>query len=165
MNEWAEFEQIIEQTNQQYRMRKVAVIQKIATPWKVVRAFENKRSVPMWRAYPMEKSTVDFGGTAKGLSIWFDAKKSDLPNYLPLNNIKEHQVKFLTDVDQQGGKAFFLVYSKVKKAFYVLWIKDYLRFRKESDRKSIPWEWFEANCKQVYASVHYYLDYLKEVLA
>ena len=28
----------------------------------------------IFSAYPEEKSTVDFGGTASGYSVWFDAK-------------------------------------------------------------------------------------------
>jgi recombination protein U len=165
MSEWAQFESIIETSNIQYRLRKQALIQKIATPWKVIRGFEphSKKNI-IYRAFPEQKSTVDFGGTAKGYSIWFDAKKSDHPRYLPLSNIKEHQIKYLNEVDQHGGKAFFLVYSKEFKKTWLLWIQDYNRFIKENTRKSIPWEWIEENCKQVHASVNYALDYLKEVL-
>jgi recombination protein U len=164
--DWEDFEKLIEYANEQYRLKKQALIQKIATPWKVIRAYDNtlKKSV-IYRAFPMEKSTVDFGGISLGgFSIWFDAKKSDHPNYLPIQNIKPHQIQFLTEVDSLGGKAFFLVYSKVHSRIYLLWIQDFLRFTQESTRKSIPWVWFEENCKQVYASVNNVLDYLKEVL-
>lgn len=165
-NQGEEFEQIIIWSNMQYYQTHEAVIQKIAVPWNVQRKFDYvSNSNTIVTAYPMGKSTVDFGGTAKGFSIWFDAKVTKSETSFPLNNFKDHQHEFLRRVDEQGGKAFYLIYCQPQNKTWLLWIKDFDRFLAENKRKSIPFDWFDKNCKLVHPSVNIALDYLPEVLA
>src|SRR5687768_5618520 len=116
-----EFEQKIEWANEVYYLKRQAIIQKIATPWKVQRRFNNRtKKSEIVSAFPEEKSTVDFGGTAKGKSIWFDAKSTQNKTSFPLANVKAHQVDFLKRVAEQGGIAFILIHSEYENKTWML---------------------------------------------
>lgn len=159
-NQGEEFEQLIIWANMQYYQRKKAVVQKIPTPWTVLREGKSIRS-----AFPTQKSTVDFGGTAQGFSIWFDAKVTKSNSSFPLGNFKDHQHEFLRMVHEQGGKAFYLIFSQPLNRTWLLWIKDFDRWLAENKRKSIPLAWLDENCKTIEPSQGIVCDYLKEVLA
>ena len=53
----------------------------------------------------------DFQILYKGTFYAFDAKESNSPNW-SLSNAKLHQLKALTDVEKNGGIAFFMIYYK-----------------------------------------------------
>ena len=163
--EGKEFEELIEWANRQYLERGLAVIQKIPTPWNVKRKYNPyNKQYEIYTAYPEEKSTVDFGGTAKNYSIWFDAKTTKLPTNFPLKNIKIHQLDYLRQVKKQGGKAFLLIYSQAKKTTWLLWVEQLLTFIETEKRKSIPFEWLNKNCPVIGSKNGIILDYLPEVL-
>jgi recombination protein U len=165
IKDWKDFETVIDTANAQYEALKKGIIQRIPTPWKVIRAWDMKtKKNVIYRAFPLEKSTVDFGGTASGFSIWFDAKSSKHEKYFKIDNIKDHQIDFLKAVREHGGKAFFLVYVQPLQKVFLLWLTDLERFIEEEKRKSIPYEWLESNCKQVDGNENIFLDYLSEVL-
>jgi recombination protein U len=163
-NQGEEFEQVVIWSNMQYYERREAVIQKIAVPWNVQRKFDYvSNSNTIVTAYPMGKSTVDFGGTARGKSIWFDAKVTKSKTSFPLSNFKDHQHEYLERVMEQGGLAFYLVYCQPQNKTWLLWYKDFYKWRKENDRKSIPLKWLDENCVLVHPSKEIALDYLSEV--
>jgi recombination protein U len=60
------------------------------------------------------KHGFDFQMFYKGTFWAFDAKECNLKNW-PLDKAKPHQLKALLDVENNGGKAFFLVYFKYSK--------------------------------------------------
>lgn len=159
------FEDWIEAANRQYEAKGKAIITKIATPWQVQRKFNPYRSTyEIANAFPLKKSTVDFGGTASSRSIWFDAKKTKVENNFPFKNIHKHQIEYLEKVHDQGGKAFFLIYSEHLNRVWLLWIDQLLYFMKTNKRKSIPFTWFDENCAVIKANNGIILDYLPEVL-
>lgn len=160
-----EFEQLIEWANMQYYERGQGVIQKIPTPFKIERAYNHStKKNEVVSAYPEKKSTVDFGGTAQGKSIWFDAKTTKNRASFPLANIKDHQIEYLRQVDLNGGKAFLLIYSQVKNKTWLLWIQDLLLFIEKGERKSLLFEWLEYNCPVIGSKDGIVLDYLNEAL-
>ena len=62
-----------------------------------------------------------------------------LENGLALQNIHEHQVKFMEDFEKQGGIAFFLVSFTARDEFYYLRLAELLKFwnrAREGGRKS-----------------------------
>lgn len=89
-NRGRSFEQLIEHSNKQYQTKGKALIQKVPTPWKVIR-----RGKQIVSAHPAEKSTVDFVGVADGKAIAFDAKSTRELTRFPLSNIEVHQMVFL----------------------------------------------------------------------
>lgn len=155
----------IEQANSVYNNKGQAIITKIPTPWKVQRAYSPySKQYQIANAFPAQKSTVDFGGTADSRSIWFDVKTTKNKTNFPLVNIHKHQIEYLTQVHEQGGKAFILVHSAEREKVWLLWIKQLLIFLAENTRKSIPFDWFQENCQEIKKGNGVILDYLPYVL-
>lgn len=78
-------------SNEGYKNRGIANVQKISTPWRV-RWSEGQ----IVGAIPKEKSTLDFRGTIKpGISISFDCKESSEIRGLPLANITRDQIEYM----------------------------------------------------------------------
>lgn len=159
------FEEWIDHSNAVYQAKGLAVITKIPTPWQVQRKYSPfDKTYNIANAFPEKKSTVDFGGTAKSKSIWFDAKVTKQARSFPLKNIHAHQIDYLQQVDNQGGKAFFLIHAELLKVTWLLWINDLLAFIKWETRKSIPFSWLDENCSRIVSRNGIVLDYLSEVL-
>lgn len=117
-NRGKSLETLIEHANEQYKAKGAALIQKVATPWTVIR-----RGKQIVSAFPAEKSTVDFIGVAKGWNpcpIAFDAKQCKSKTIFPLANIEQHQLDFLEGWRYQGGTAFLLIeMTELRKIFKV----------------------------------------------
>lgn len=164
-NRGAHLERLVEQANAIYLARNKAVITKIPTPWKVQRKYNPyTKSYQIFNAFPEKKSTVDFGGTAYFQSVWFDVKNTKNKTSFPLANIHKHQIEYLEQVADQGGKAFLLIHSEHLKRTWLLWIDQLMAFIGQFERKSIPFEWFETNCEIVEKGKGIALDYLPLVL-
>lgn len=112
-------EEMINYTNQKYRDKKLALIQKIPTPITPVRFDKNSRHITL--AYFEKKSTVDYIGAVQGIPVCFDAKECAVDTF-PLQNIHPHQVDFMRAYEEQGGVSFLLVYYSHRQECY------YLRF-------------------------------------
>ena len=97
-------EELIVTQNEVYAARGVANIQKISTPWKVIR--QGNRIVS---AFPEGKSTLDFRGTVTGgIPVSFDAKESEDERGLPLNHIQPHQVDYIRTALPLGEVSFIV---------------------------------------------------------
>jgi len=139
------FEELIEMTNQLYRQKGLALIQKVPTPITPVAVDNKARTIT--GAFFDKKSTVDFIGAAQGLPICFDAKETRQLN-LPLRNIHDHQVEFMEDFSKQGGAAFLLVHFHVKGEMYLLPSETIVAAKereKKGERKSIPYADFDRD--------------------
>jgi recombination protein U len=159
------FEDWIDWANQQYLDRGLAVVTKIPTPWKVIRKYSPyKKTYEIAYAFAEKKSTVDFGGTSRSHSIWFDAKVTKNTRSFPLANIHKHQIEYLKQVHAQGGKAFFLIHAEDSKKTWLLWNDQLLDFMANNKRKSIPFTWMDENCAVVKSNNGIVLDYLSEAL-
>ena len=153
-------ENAIEYTNNIYKNKGWALVHKVPTPWKVM---YNKRTGQVYKAYPQEKSTVDFEGMSHGRGLAFDAKSTKNKSSFPLNNIKEHQIEFLKDYRDQGGIAFFIVHFEKHQETYFLYVTqlvDWWENMKYGGRKSIPLNWFKLNCDLIKAEKGVPLHYL-----
>ena len=100
-------EEMINYTNEQYLMKKLALIQKIPTPIKPIQIEKETRHITL--AYFDQKSTVDYIGAVQGIPVCFDAKESAVSAF-PLQNIHEHQIQFMKNFEQQDGIAFIILY-------------------------------------------------------
>ena len=79
----------------------------------------NKENSTITLAYFDKQSTVDYIGAAQGVPICFDAKEA-AQKRLPLQNIHEHQIKFMEDFSRQGGVSFLLVNFTGEGEFFLL---------------------------------------------
>ena len=110
-------EDMINRTNEKYREAGLALIQKIPTPITPIEIDQKSRHITL--AYFDQKSTVDYIGAVQGVPVCFDAKESATDTF-SLQNIHEHQVKFMGDFEAQGAVAFFLIYYKSRDELYYL---------------------------------------------
>ena len=124
-------EEFINITNEKYRERMIALIQKIPTPIKPIEIDKTSRHITL--SYFEQKSTVDYIGVAQNIPICFDAKETAL-NSLPLKNIHEHQIEFMTDFERQGGISFFLLYFSKFNEYYYLTLETTKRHIKDGKK-------------------------------
>ena len=110
-------EDLINRTNEKYLESGLALIQKIPPPLTPIKIDKERRHLTL--AYFEQKSTVDYIGAVQGIPVCFDAKECQSDTFA-LQNIHEHQVKFMQDFEKQGGIAFFLIYYTSKDLFYYL---------------------------------------------
>lgn len=110
------FEEEIKLANKAYKLKKIALIQKISTPWKVIRQGQKIIS-----AFPEGQSTLDFRGTVRnGISISFDCKETQETKGLLLKNIEPHQIEYIKNALEVGEISFILCYIKpLNKRFYI----------------------------------------------
>lgn len=159
-------EDMINRTNEKYEEAGLALIQKIPTPITPVKIDKENRQITL--AYFEQKSTVDYIGAVQGIPVCFDAKECAADTFA-LQNIHEHQVKFMTNFEKQGGIAFFLIYYTHKDVMYYLPLEMLLFFwnrAREGGRKSFRYE--ELNPAYVLPKKHGilvpYLDMLQRDL-
>ena len=110
-------EELINLTNEKYRERKLAVVQKIPTPIKPIKIDQTSRHITL--AYFEQKSTVDYIGVVQGIPICFDAKECAGERFA-LQNIHPHQVEFMKEFEEQEGVAFLIIYFASKDCYYYL---------------------------------------------
>ena len=129
-------EDLVNRTNEQYRDKGLALVQKIPTPITPVRMDKENRHITL--AYFDQRSTVDYIGAVQGIPVCFDAKECNAETF-PLANIHPHQVRFMEDFEKQNGVAFFLIFFSQHNLFYYLPFRELMKFWKrmeEGGRKS-----------------------------
>lgn len=118
-------EEIINVSNETYREKKLALIQKVPTPITPITIDKKSRHITL--AYFDQKSTVDYLGVVQGVPICFDAKECNSDNF-SLQNIHAHQYEFMRDFEAQDGIAFIIVYYIKKDKKYYIPFKDVEKF-------------------------------------
>lgn len=133
-------EDLINHTNESYREKKLALIQKVPTPITPVNIAKESRHITL--AYFEQKSTVDYIGAVQGIPICFDAKECAAKTF-PLQNVHEHQVAFMKEFEEQGGISFIILSFTAADELYYLPFSHLYRFwmrMKEGGRKSFTYE-------------------------
>ena len=129
-------EEMINYTNEDYREKKLALIQKIPTPITPVEIDQETRHITL--AYFDQQSTVDYIGTVQGVPVCFDAKECESDTF-PLSNVHEHQIAFMKEWEEQEGVAFLLLYYPKRSEARYLPFRDFYVFyerMKRGGRKS-----------------------------
>ena len=157
----SELEEVVNLTNEKYREKKLALIQKIPTPIKPIKIDKSTRHITL--AYFDQRSTVDYIGTVQGIPVCFDAKECHSKTF-PIQNVHEHQVVFMQDFEDQGGIAFLLIHFSNEHRYFYLPFRDLTEFwnrAKTGHAKSFHMEElderYEVFCKG------YYLNYLPAI--
>ena len=151
-------EDIINRSNDSYREKKLALIQKVPTPITPISIDKESRHITL--AYFDQKSTVDYIGAVQGIPVCFDAKECAVETF-PLHNIHPHQIAFMREFEEQGGISFIILFYTVKNEIYYLPFDEILRFwtrMEEGGRKSFTYEevdksWQIRSCRDIF--VHY----------
>lgn len=132
-------EDLINYTNEKYLEKELALIQKIPTPIKPISIDKETRRITL--AYFDQKSTVDYIGVVQGVPVCFDAKECNRDTF-SLQNIHEHQYRFMKNFEEQDGIAFIIIYYTHKDEAYYIPFSDLERFYLRSvngGRKSITY--------------------------
>lgn len=133
-------EDMINHSNDVYREKKLALIQKIPTPITPITIDKETRHITL--AYFDQKSTVDYIGTVQGIPVCFDAKECAARTF-PLQNVHEHQVLFMKEFEEQGGIAFILLHFTSLDEIYYMPFGDLYRFwqrMEQGGRKSVTYD-------------------------
>lgn len=138
-------EEFLNRTNEKYLEQGLALIQKIPTPITPVQIDKEHRHITL--AYFDQRSTVDYIGAVQGIPVCFDAKECNTDTF-PLQNIHEHQVKFMEEFEKQDGIAFLIIYYSARNTLYYMKYDELLKFwnrAKDGGRKSIRYEELNPN--------------------
>lgn len=133
-------EDMINHTNELYRQQKLALIQKIPTPITPVAIDKETRHITL--AYFDQKSTVDYIGSVQGIPVCFDAKECAAGTF-PLQNVHEHQMRFMQEFEEQGGIAFLIIsFTAVDEIYYLPLqeLKKYWERMENGGRKSFTYQ-------------------------
>ncbi len=153
------FEELINMTNDVYVEKGLALVQKIPTPITPIEIDKATRHITL--AYFEKDSTVDYIGVVQGIPICFDAKECHTDTF-PMQNIHEHQMKFMERFEAQNGISFLLIYFTARNTFYYLpyrVLKTYVeRIEKEGHAKNFKYEELDSKYflnREGAAVVHY----------
>ena len=131
------FEKDINETNDYYLGKGLALVYKRPTPINVVKV-DYSHGAKIIQAYFETQSTTDYNGVYKGRYVDFEAKSTRSKTSFPLNNIAPQQVSHLRQVKKQGGIAFFIINCYALNETYILDSEYVCDFYEQKPRKSIP---------------------------
>ena len=118
-------EEMINRSNEQYREKGLALIQKIPTPITPIKISRDTRQITL--AYFEQKSTVDYMGAVQGIPVCFDAKECKEDSF-PLANVHEHQIQFMEEFEKQNGLSFLIIFYSSRNLFYYLPFRELKKF-------------------------------------
>lgn len=153
-------EEALNITNEKYRQEKLALVQKIPTPITPMEIDREKHHITL--AYFEQKSTVDYIGNVQGVPICFDAKECATDTF-PLQNIHEHQMKFMEEFEYQKGIAFLIIYFSSADEYYYVPFYNVSAFwdrAKNGGRKSFRREELDASYRISFTN-QIYIHYLE----
>ena len=156
-------ENILNQTNELYRLQKRAVIHKKPTPIQVVKVnYPVRSAAQITEAYFRQASTTDYNGVYKGRYIDLETKNK---TSFPLKNIHTHQLEHMKECCEQGGIAFVIFYFSSLKEYYLLeykWIEQFVHDSSKK-RQSIPLTYIKEHGQLISISLQMTLNYLDAV--
>ena len=155
-------EDMINHTNEIYREKKLALIQKIPTPITPITIEKSTRHITL--AYFDQKSTVDYIGAVQGIPVCFDAKECAVKTF-PLQNVHEHQIRFMKEVEEQGGIAFIILHFTALDEMYYMPFRNLEKFWKRMEaggRKSFTYDEIDKTY-QIRASRDILVHYLETI--
>lgn len=157
-------EEMINDTNQYYLNKNIAVVHKKPIPIQIVKVnYPSRCEAIITEAYYKTPSTTDYNGIYKGKYIDFEAKETNIATSFSLNNIHAHQVEHLKQITAHGGIGFLIVYFKKHDEVYLLpynVLEEYWE-KRNTERKSIPYDTFKERAYLIKISYMPRLDYLK----
>ena len=155
-------EDMINKTNEKYRENGLALIQKIPTPITPIKMEPETRHITL--AYFEQKSTVDYIGAVQGIPVCFDAKECAVKTF-PLQNVHEHQIRFMKEFEEQGGIAFIILHFTALDELYYVPFRDLETFWKrmqDGGRKSFTYDEVDKSY-QIRASRDILVHYLETI--
>ena len=141
------FEKMINESNQYYLSRGLAVIHKKPTPIQIVKVDYPQRSrAKIVEAYFRQASTTDYSGVYKGHYIDFEAKETQQKQSMPMKNFHQHQIDHMAAVVQQGGICFVLLhFAKLSETYLLPALALISYYNIDHGTKSMPLSYIQEN--------------------
>ena len=158
-NRGMNLENLINETNEYYVEKDIALIYKKPTPIGISEAVYTEHGRIIKNGYFKAPSTLDYNGIYKGKYIEFEAKETQKKTSFPLANFHEHQLKYMKKVINHGGICFVII--KMNNQIFLIKGEDLIKFINENTRKSIPYEYLKEKGFVIKESYNPALDYLK----
>ena len=162
----SDFETEINESNDYYRLKQIAVIHKKPTPVQIVKVdYPARNKAKIVEAYYKTPSTTDYNGIYKEKYIDFEAKSCRELNF-SFERIYDHQIRHLEQIDKMGGISFLIIEFSSIDEVYILPAKLLVVKYEESlngGRKSIPYDYIKDNGVVVERGFAPRLAYLKAV--
>ena len=162
----SDFEDEINESNEYYQNKNIAVIHKKPTPVQIVKVdYPARNKAKIVEAYYKTPSTTDYNGIYKEKYIDFEAKSCRELNF-SFDRIYEHQIKHLDSIDKLGGIAFLIIEFSSIDEVYILPSKLLIEKYNESLNggiKSIPYDVIKNNGVFVKRGFNPRLSYLEAV--
>lgn len=152
-NRGMNFEEKLKITHEFYKSRDIALIYKKQTPIKVLKSEKNL----ITKAFFMQRSTTDYSGVYRGLTIDFEAKSTKLNSFNFKTNLHAHQIDHLALASKHGAITFLLLEFKTEQTVFLITYQ-LLTSLLESRTKSISFNYCLEHCFTVTQSN--IIDYL-----
>ena len=157
----------LNESNEYYLSRGIAVIHKKPVPIQMVNVKYPARSAAViTEAYFRTPSTTDFNGVWNGKYIDFEAKETKSKTSFPLQNIHEHQVDHMKNVQKHGGIVFLIIKFTLLDRYFIVPYDSFESFwerMQSGGRKSITLSEFEETSIEVSPGFNPRIDYLNAV--
>ena len=139
-NRGMSFEKMINESNNYYLSRGLAVIHKKPTPIQIVKVdYPHRSRAKIVEAYFRQASTTDYSGVYKGHYIDFEAKETRQKKSMPMKNFHSHQIEHMEAVLEQKGICFVLLHFSSLSETYLLPASYLIEFYKiDKGGKSMP---------------------------
>ena len=160
-NRGMSLEEDINETNEYYLSIDKAIIYKKPTPIKITKVdYPSRSEAKIKEAFFATPSTTDYNGLYKGYYIDFEAKETRSKTAFALDNIHLHQIKHLRNIYNHNGIAFLIVRFTTLNETYLLYVRDFLDFIDNEERKSIPINYFKEKGYLIKDGYRPRVDYL-----
>lgn len=151
-------------TNNYYLEKDIAVIYKKPTPIKIVKVvFDIKKNATIKEAFFEKPSTTDYNGLYKGKYLDFEAKEVKNKKSFPLSNINAHQIKHIENIINHQGIAFLIIRFNLLNKTFLLKGETLISYLKNSEKKSIPIDIFIKEGFEIKETLQPRINYLKIV--
>ncbi|MEK4200475.1 Holliday junction resolvase RecU [Cytobacillus sp. FSL K6-0265] len=155
----------INDSNQYYLDRGIAVIHKKPTPVQIVQVDYPARSAAVIKeAYFKQASTTDYNGIYKGKYIDFEAKETKNTTSFPFNNFHSHQIEHMRNIIKQRGICFVILRFSTTDELFLLEAKELLAFWERMEnggRKSITKDEVIEKGHRIILGFQPRIDYIK----
>lgn len=154
----------INASNDYYREIDKAIIYKKPTPIKIVKVdYPSRDKAVIKEAFFTIPSTTDYNGIYKGKYIDFEAKETASKTSFTLTNIHPHQINHLNNIDRHNGIAFVIVRFTTLNETFLLPTRKLQAYIENSNKKSIPINYFRKEAYLIKDGFRPIVDYLKVV--
>lgn len=160
-NRGLSFESMINDSNEYYLKKNIALIYKRPTPIKIISMSKDNSFIS--KAVFEKQSTTDYNGVYKGHYIDFEAKSTKSKTSFPINNIKDHQLVHLNNVINNNGIAFFLIYFSSIDEIYLVKAIDIINLIENKNAKSIKLELIKKIGFPINKTTNILVDYLQNI--